>query len=132
MKSFLSILIFFALFIDVNAADTKLKKYENYSDEITWKGIDIKLPKGEWMYFSRETDSLQNFNLGCVRFLNIRNMRIDGSFSACYITSGGKWRQALGIELKNEWQNNKYDSCNLRQNIFTLKLYLKERVQIVL
>ena len=125
MKSFLSILIFFALFIDVNAADTKLKKYEIYSDEITWKGIDIKLPKGEWMYFSRETDSLQNFNLGCVRFLNIRNMRIDGSFSACYVTSGGKWRQALGIELKNEWQNNKYDSCNLRPEYFYVKALFK-------
>ena len=73
MKSFLFLLIFFAYFIDVNAANTKLKKYENYSNQITWKGIDINLPKGEWMYFSKETDNLQNFNIGCVRFLNLRN-----------------------------------------------------------
>ena len=54
MKSILFVLIFFTFFIDVNAANTKLKKYENYSNQITWKGIDINLPKGEWMYFSRK------------------------------------------------------------------------------
>ena len=125
MKSFLFLLIFFAYFIDVNAANTKLKKYENYSNQITWKGIDINLPKGEWMYFSKETDNLQNFNIGCVRFLNLRNKLIDGSLSACYVTSGGKWRQALGAALKNEWQNNKYDSCNLRPEYFYVKALFK-------
>ena len=125
MKSILFVLIFFTFFIDVNAANTKLKKYENYSNQITWKGIDINLPKGEWMYFSRETDNLQNFNLGCVRFLNIRNKLINGGLSACYVTSGGKWRQALGAELKNEWQNNKYDSCNLRPEYFYVKALFK-------
>lgn len=125
MKSFLFLLIFFTYFIDVNAANTKLKKYENYSNQITWKGIDINLPKGEWMYFSKETDNLQNFNIGCVRFLNLRNKLIDGSLSACYVTSGGKWRQALGAALKNEWQNNKYDSCNLRPEYFYVKALFK-------
>tara|TARA_A100001011_G_scaffold377420_1_gene441051 strand:+ start:412 stop:1320 length:909 start_codon:yes stop_codon:yes gene_type:complete len=125
MKSILFILIFFTFFIDVNAANTKLKKYENYSNQITWKGIDINLPKGEWMYFSKETDNLQNFNIGCVRFLKIRNKLIDGSLFACYVTSGGKWRQALGAALKNEWQNNKYDSCNLRPEYFYVKALFK-------
>ena len=125
MKSFLFLLIFFTYFIDVNAANTKLKKYENYSNQITWKGIDINLPKGEWMYFSKETDNLQNFNIGCVRFLNLRNKLINGSLSACYVTSGGKWRQALGAALKNEWQNNKYDSCNLRPEYFYVKALFK-------
>ncbi len=125
MKSFLFLLIFFAFFIDVNAANTKLKKYENYSNEITWKGVDISLPKGEWMYFSRETESLQNFNLGCVRFLNIEDKLIKGSLIACYVTSGGKWRQALGAALKNEWQNNTYDSCNLRPEYFYVKALFK-------
>ena len=101
MKSILFVLIFFTFFIDVNAANTKLKKYENYSNQITWKGIDINLPKGEWMYFSKEKDNLQNFNVGCVRFLNIRNKLIDGSLLACYVTSGGKWRQALDTALNN-------------------------------
>ena len=125
MKSILFVLIFFTFFIDVNAANTKLKKYENYSNQITWKGIDINLPKGEWMYFSKETDNLQNFNIGCVRFLKIRNKLIDGSLFACYVTSGGKWRQALGAALKNEWQNNKYDSCNLRPEYFYVKALFK-------
>ena len=40
-------------------------------------------------------------------------------------SSGGKWRQVLGVELKNEWQNNKYDSCNLRPEYFYVKALFK-------
>ena len=68
---------------------------------------------------------LQNFSLGCIKFINIQNKIINGAFSACYITSGGKWRQALGAELRNEWQNNKYDSCNLRPEYFYVKAIFK-------
>ena len=125
MKSFLYLLVIFAFLTDVNAANTKLKKYENYSNQITWKNIDINLPKGEWMYFSKETDSLQNFSLSCVNFINSQNKVINGAFTACYVTSGGKWRQALGAELRNEWQNNKYDSCNLRPEYFYVKAIFK-------
>ena len=125
MRSFLIFLVIFAFFTDVNAANTKLKKYEYYSNQITWKDININLPKGKWMYFSRETESLQNFNVGCQRFLNIRNKLISGALKICYVTSGGKWRQALGALLKNEWQNNKYDSCNLRPEYFYVKAIFK-------
>ena len=125
MKSFLYLLVIFAFLTDVNAANTKLKKYEKYSDQITWKNIQFKIPKGEWIYFSKEPFHLQNFSLGCIRFINIQNKIINGVLSACYITSGGKWRQALGAELRNEWQNNKYDSCNLRPEYFYVKAIFK-------
>ena len=125
MKSFLYLLVIFAFLTDVNAANTKLKKYEKYSDQITWKNIQFKIPKGEWIYFSKEPFHLQNFSLGCIKFINIQSKIINGAFSACYITSGGKWRQALGAELRNEWQNNKYDSCKLRSEYFYVKAIFK-------
>lgn len=125
MKLFFFFLVIFAFFTNVYAANTKLKKYENYSNQITWKGVDINLPKGEWMYFSRKSYNLQNFDSRCVRFLNIENKLIIGSLITCFVTSGGKWRQALGAVLKNEWQNNKYDSCNLRPEYFYVKALFK-------
>ena len=125
MKLLFLFIIFFTFVTEANSANTKLKKYEKYSNEITWKNTQFKLPKGEWVYYSKEPFHLQNFSLGCVNFINFRNKEINGTFSACYVTSGGKWRQALGAEFRNEWQNNKYDSCNLRPEYFYVKAIFK-------
>ena len=125
MKLLFLFIIFFTFVTEAYSANTKLKKYEKYSDQITWKNTQFKLPKGEWVYYSKEPFHLQNFSLGCIKFINIQNKIINGAFSACYITSGGKWRQALGAELRNEWQNNKYDSCNLRPEYFYVKAIFK-------
>ena len=125
MKLLFLFIIFFTFVTEANSANTKLKKYEKYSNEIKWKNTQFKLPKGEWVYYSKEPFHLQNFSLGCVNFINFRNKVINGAFSACYVTSGGKWRQALGAELRNEWQNNKYDSCNLRPEYFYVKAIFK-------
>ena len=125
MKLLFLFIIFFTFVTETYSANTKLKKYEKYSDQITWKNTQFKLPKGEWVYYSKEPFHLQNFSLGCVNFINFQNKLINGAFSACYVTSGGKWRQALGAELRNEWQNNKYDSCNLRPEYFYVKAIFK-------
>ena len=125
MKLLFLFIIFFTFVTEAYSANTKLKKYEKYSDQITWKNTQFKLPKGEWVYYSKEPFHLQNFSLGCVNFINFRNKIINGAFSVCYVTSGGKWRQALGAELRNEWQNNKYDSCNLRPEYFYVKAIFK-------
>ena len=125
MKLLFLFIIFFTFVTEAYSANTKLKKYEKYSDQITWKKTQFKLPKGEWVYYSKEPFHLQNFSLGCVNFINFRNKVINGAFSACYVTSGGKWRQALGAELRNELQNNKYDSCNLRPEYFYVKAIFK-------
>ena len=125
MKLLLLFIIFFTFLIEANAANTKLRKYEKYSDQIKWKNVKFNLPKGEWVYYSKEPFNLQNFSLSCINFINIQNKIINGSFTSCFITSGGKWRQALGAELRNEWQNNKYDSCNLRPEYFYVKAIFK-------
>ncbi len=125
MKLLFLFIIFFTFVTEAYSANTKLKKNEKYSNKITWKNIQFKLPNGEWIYYSKEPFHLQNFSLGCIKFINIQNKIINGAFSACYITSGGKWRQALGAELRNEWQNNKYDSCNLRPEYFYVKAIFK-------
>ena len=125
MKLLFLFIIFFTFVTEAYSANTKLKKYEKYSDQITWKNTQFKLPKGEWVYYSKEPFHLQNFSLSCINFINIQNKIINGAFTACYVTSGGKWRQALGAELRNEWQNNKYDSCNLRPEYFYVKAIFK-------
>ena len=125
MKLLLLFIIFFTFLTEANATNTKLRKYEKYSDQIKWKNVKFNLPKGEWVYYSKEPFNLQNFSLSCINFINIQNKIINGSFTSCFITSGGKWRQALGAELRNEWQNNKYDNCNLRPEYFYVKAIFK-------
>ena len=125
MKLLFLFFIFFTFVTEAYSANTKLKKYEKYSNGIKWKNIQFKLPKGGWVYYSKEPFHLQNFSLGCVNFINIQNKIINGAFTACYVKSGGKLRQALGAELRNEWQNNKYDSCNLRPEYFYVKAVFK-------
>ena len=110
-------LLLFLIF-NVNASNTKLRKYEYYSDQLTWKFIDFNLPKGEWIYYSKRSFSLENFHGSCANFLNLKKKYINGHLQVCYISSGGKWRQALGAALKNEWKNNKYDNCSLKQEYF--------------
>jgi len=70
MKLLFLFIIFFTFVTEANSVNTKLKKYEKYSDQITWKNTRFKLPKGEWIYYSKEPFHLQNFSLGCIKFIN--------------------------------------------------------------
>ena len=66
MKLLFLFIIFFTFVTEAYSANTKLKKNEKYSNKITWKNIQFKLPNGEWIYYSKEPFHLQNFSLGCI------------------------------------------------------------------
>ena len=64
-------LLLFLIF-NANASNTKLRKYETYSDQITWKFINFNLPKGQWIYYNKTSISVENFHGSCANFLNLK------------------------------------------------------------
>ena len=125
MKFLFLLIIFFTFLTEANTANTKLRKYETYLDQITWKHLKFNLPNGEWLYYSKDPWSLENFHGSCVNFLNVEKKIINGHYQICYIQSGGKWRNLLGSYLQAEWKKNKYDNCTLRPEYFYVKSIFK-------
>ena len=124
-KIFLIIIIFNFFLNNLNAANTKLKKNENYYKQITWKHIDFNLQAGSWTYYDKSPWNFHNFRGSCSSFLNITNKVIDGHYEICFLESGGSYRHLLGTFLKAELKNNKYDSCSLRPEYFYVKTKYK-------
>tara|TARA_Y100001960_G_scaffold115636_1_gene123855 strand:- start:3294 stop:4211 length:918 start_codon:yes stop_codon:yes gene_type:complete len=125
-KNILLILIFFIILCSNSIAkNTKLIKENSYKNDIVWNGIKFNLPEGNWIFYDRYRWDFENWYSKCVSFISLKNKIIKGHYELCYITSGGKWKNYLGLFLLNNFRKDQYDNCTLRPEYFYAKLKYK-------
>ena len=126
LKNILLIVFFFLIFFsNLNAKNTKLIRENLYKSDIIWNGIKFNLPEGDWVYYDRSRWDFENWYSKCVSFISTNNRIIKGHYQLCFITSGGKWSNYLGLFLLNNVRKDKYDNCTLRPEYFYAKLKYK-------